>query len=148
MKIPRLTAITLGVSDLGRSTAFYAAVIDAVPNTTYVGITFIELPGAWLSLYPLKELARDISPELPASRGAFSGITLAHNARSGEDVLAVFDRVRKAGARIAKPPQDTPWGGFSGYFVDPDEYYWEVVWGPMFDFGPDGSLRFKTDGSR
>jgi uncharacterized protein len=143
MNIPRVTAITLGVADLEKSKAFYKAVFDRVPNEEYREIAFFELPGAWVTLYPVDKLAEDIAPGLSPVRGGFSGFTLAYNARSREEVLAIFDRVKAAGAALVKPPQDTFWGGFSGYFSDPDGYYWEVVWGPMFDFTADGSLRFK-----
>jgi uncharacterized protein len=143
MPIPRVTAITLGVSDMTKSTAFYAALFAILPNPDYEGVAFFELPGAWLSLYPLNKLADDISPDLSADRGAFSGVTLAYNARSKDQVLAIFAQAEVLGAHIAKAPQDTFWGGFSGYFADPDGYYWEVAWGPMFDFADDGSLRFR-----
>ena len=141
MRIPRITVITLGVTDLDRATQFYAAVLGTSPNTSNEGVTFIELPGAWISLFPLEELAKDISPDLPAVRSGFSGFTLAHNARSREDVNAILEHARSAGARLVKEAQDTFWGGFSGYFTDLDGYYWEVVWGPMFEFGPDGALK-------
>ena len=141
--IPRVTAITLGGADLAQSTAFYSALFATRPNPDYQGVAFFELPGAWLSLYPLDKLAEDIGPDVPASRPAFSGVTLAYNARSREEVDAVFAQAAKLGARIAKAPQDTFWGGYSGYFADPDGYYWEVAWGPMFDFAEDGSLRLK-----
>ncbi len=144
MTIPRMTVITLGVTDLAKSTRFYEAIFGLRPNTDYEGISFFELPGTWLTLYPIDKLAEDISPQLSATRGSFSGITLAYNARSKDEVMAIFEQVEAAGAAIAKVPQDTFWGGFSGYFTDLDGTYWEVVWGPMFDFAPDGSLRFKT----
>jgi len=144
MKIPRLTVVTLGVADLNKATEFYAAVLDMQPNTSYEGTTFIELPGAWISLFPLENLAKDISPKIPSSRGAFSGFTMAHNARTKEEVIAIMERARSAGARIVKEPQDTFWGGFSGYFADLDGYYWEVAWGPMFEFTEDGALKFKS----
>jgi len=143
MTIPRMTVVTLGVADLARSTGFYETIFGVRPNSGYEGISFFELPGTWLTLYPIEELAKDISPQLSAARGSFSGITLAYNAPSKDAVLAIFEEVQAAGASIAKAPQDTFWGGFSGYFTDLDGYYWEVVWGPMFDFAPDGSLRFK-----
>jgi uncharacterized protein len=143
MPIPRVTTITLGVADLAKATAFYAALFAAGPNPDYEGVAFFELPGAWLSLYPLDKLAEDIAPDLPAERAAFSGVTLAYNARSREEVDAVFAQAAQLGARIAKSPQDTFWGGYSGYFADPDGHYWEVAWGPMFDFAGDGSLRFR-----
>lgn len=145
MKIPRMTVITLGVSDLARSTAFYREIFSTPPVTENAGVTFIPLPGVWLSLYPLEKLAEDIGEEvkLPAP-GTFSGVTLAYNARSKDEITNIFARVAEAGAHIAKAPQDTFWGGYSGYFSDPDGHYWEVAWGPMFDFTEHGDLRFKT----
>jgi hypothetical protein len=143
MKIPRLNVITLGVADLGTATKFYQAILDTPANTSYEGVTFFELPGTWISLFPLSELARDISPSVRAVRGDFSGITLAHNARSKDEVVALIERARLAGARIMKEPRETFWGGFSGYFTDPDGYCWEIVWGPMFEFSEQGELRFK-----
>ncbi|HZD61075.1 MAG TPA: VOC family protein [Anaerolineae bacterium] len=147
MTVPRITIITLGVGDLQKSTSFYEAIFGIHPNPDYEGISFFELPGTWLTLYPLEKLAEDISPQLPASRGPFSGVTLAYNASSKEDVVAIFDQAKAAGASVVKPPQDTFWGGFSGYFADLDGYYWEVAWGPMFDHAPDGSLRFAGNGT-
>jgi len=148
MKIPRVSLITLGVSDLSKATAFYAAVLDTPPNRSYDGITFIQLPGAWLALYPLEDLAKDIAPDISISRGGFGGITLAHNARSREEVRGIMERVASAGGRIVKPPQNTFWGGFSGYFADPDGYYWEVAWGPMFAFSDNGAMCFKDDSAQ
>ncbi len=145
MKIPRVTVITLGVGDLSRATKFYETVLGTPPNRSYDGITFIELPGAWIALFPLKNLAKDISPEVPTTRSGFSGITLAHNAHSKDEVIAIIGRAKSAGARIIKETQETPWGGFSGYFADPDGYYWEVAWGPMFEFTEHGELRFKVN---
>lgn len=143
MKIPRLTVVTLGVSDLGKATEFYRAVLGTPPNTNNEGVTFIELPGTWIALFPLENLAKDIAPEISAERSGFNGVTLAHNARSRDEVIAIIERARAAGARILKEPQDTFWGGFGGYFADRDGYCWEVVWGPMFEFSKDGNLRFK-----
>ena len=145
MKISRLTAITLGVDDLDKATTFYETVLAIPPNTNYDGVTFIELPGTWISLYPFENLAMDISPEVPTARSGFSGITLAHNARSKDDVIAIIERAKSAGGRVMKPPQETFWGGFSGYFADLDGYCWEVVWGPMFEFAENGELRFKAE---
>ena len=143
MRISNVTVITLGVADLERAAAFYAAVLATTPDRSYDGVVFIQLPGVWISLYPLDALARDISPEVPTQQSGFSGITLAHNARSRDDVVAIIDRARSAGARIVKEPQATAWGGFSGYFADPDGHYWEVAWGPMFAFSESGELRFR-----
>ncbi len=143
MKIPRVTMLTLGVADLGKATEFYKIVLDIPPNTSSDGITFIELPGTWIALYPFIELAKDISPEIVPARGGFNGVTLAYNARSKGEVVEIIRRAESAGARVIKEPQDTFWGGFSGYFADLDGYYWEVAWGPMFEFKENGELKFK-----
>ncbi len=143
MNVPRMTVVTLGVADLGRAVAFYTGLTGRGPNPKFEEVAFFELPGTWLSLYPLDKLAEDISPELSPQRAAFSGITLAYNARSREEVLALVERAKGLGATVAKPPQDTFWGGFSGYIADPDGYHWEIVWGPAFDFTADGALRWK-----
>mgnify|MGYP003789509533 FL=1 len=145
MKIPRVTLLTLGVSDLNKATEFYEAVLGTPPNTSYDGVTFIELPGTWISLYPIEKLAEDISSEIPVIRSGFSGVTLAHNARSKDDVVNIIKRAESAGARIVKKPQETFWGGFSGYFADLDGYYWEIAWGPMFEFTENGELKFKEN---
>ncbi|RMG43779.1 MAG: VOC family protein [Acidobacteria bacterium] len=145
MKISRITILTLGVADLGKATEFYEAVLDTPPNTSFEGIAFFELPGTWLALYPLEKLAEDISPEIPATRRGFRGTTLACNARRKDDVIAIVRRAASAGARIVKEPQDTFWGGFSGYFADLDDYYWEVAWGPMFEFTENGEMIFKEN---
>ncbi|RPH51369.1 MAG: VOC family protein [Desulfobacteraceae bacterium] len=145
MKISRITILTLGVADLGKATRFYEAVLGTPPNTSSDGITIIELPGTWISLYPLDKLAEDISPEVPIIRSGFSGVTLAHNARSKDDVVAIMRCAELAGARVVKEPQETFWGGFSGYFADLDGYYWEVAWGPMFEFAENGELRIKEN---
>ena len=144
MKIPRLTVITLGVADLARATKFYEAVLTTPPDTSNDGVTFFQLPGIWLSLFPRDHLAKDISPNVNPARGGFSGVTLAHNARSKAEVVAILKRAQSAGARIEKEAQDTFWGGYGGYFSDPDGHYWEVVWGPMFEFTEAGELRFKS----
>lgn len=145
MNISRVSIVTLGVADLDRATNFYEAVLGTPPNRSSEGITFIELPGVWIALYPLEKLAQDISPGVPVTRSGFSGITLAHNAHSKENVVAIVSRAASAGARVVKAPQETFWGGFSGYFADLDGYYWEVAWGPMFEFAENGEMKFKED---
>ena len=145
MKISRITISTLGVADLCKATEFYEVVLGTPPNTSSDGITFIELPGTWLALYPFEKLAEDISLEVSTTHCGFSGVTLAHNARSKYDVVAIVRRAESAGARIVKEPQDTFWGGFSGYFADLDGYYWEVAWGPMVEFTENGEMKFKEN---
>lgn len=123
--------VTLGVSDLNRSTAFYRDGLGLPTNGDFAGVSFFKLKGAWLSLYSRVELAADanVSDE---SRG-FGGFTLAHNVASREEVDAVLEQARNAGARISQAARETDWGGYSGYFADPDGYLWEVAWNPHFD---------------
>ena len=137
---PRISIITLGVEDLERSVAFYRDGLG-FPTTRKpdAGIAFFQTHGVCLALYPLAELTKDVSESLSAERAGFSGVTIAHNVRTKEEVDAVLELAAKAGAKIEKPAQDTFWGGYSGYFSDPDGYLWEVAWG-AFEFNDDGSL--------
>ena len=144
MKIPRMSMITLGVTDLGAATAFYGEVLAVVPNTKHAGVAFIELPGVWLGLYPLDKLAEDASPGMSSIRSGFAGFTLAHNAKSRADVDAIHMRAAAAGARVVKPPQATFWGGYHFYFTDMDGFYWEVAHGDMFDFDACGTMQWKS----
>ena len=137
---PRISIITLGVQDLERSLRFYRDGLGL--PTTWVaekGVIFFQTNGVCLALYPYEELAKDISGAHVGPRPKFGGITLAHNVRRKEEVDEVLKLAAGAGAKIEKPAQDTFWGGYSGYFSDPDGYLWEVAWG-AFDFRPDGSL--------
>ena len=138
---PRISIITLGVADLARSVRFYRDGLG-FPTSHKDGepIAFFSTGGARLALYPLDKLAEDISPALRPAGNGFSGITLAHNTRAKEEVAAVLARAEAAGGTIIKHAQDVFWGGHSGYFADPDGYFWEVAWAPMFQFAPDGSL--------
>jgi uncharacterized protein len=125
---PRINTITLGVSDLNRSVIFYRDGLG-LPTTfkDREGIAFFQLKGTWLALYPTEALAEDAG--LPAQRARFGGITLAHNVHSKEEADQVM--AQAAGAQILKPAADTFWGGYSGYFSDPDGHSWEVAWNPF-----------------
>ena len=138
---PRITLITLGVSDLARAVRFYRDGLGW--PTTYsegAGIAFFNTAGTRLALYPLDELAADISPDTQPSRTGFGGITLAHNVRTKPEVAAVLALAERAGARIVKPAQEAAWGGHSGYFCDPDGYHWEVAWNPYTPLDEDGFM--------
>lgn len=138
---PRISIITLGVADIARSHAFYHEGLgfptSAAPDAD---IVFFQTGGACLGLYPLHKLAEDVSPQNSAERGSFPGITLAHNTRSRDEVDAVLLLAAKSGGRIEKPAQDVFWGGYSGYFSDPDGYLWEVAYADSWQFNADGSL--------
>jgi uncharacterized protein len=128
---PIISIITLGVSDLSRSISFYREGLGL--PTTYKegeGIAFFQLKGPWLALYPSAALAEDAC--LPPERARFGGMTLAHNVHSKEEADRVIAQALAAGALLLKPAADTFWGGYSGYFADPDGHPWEVAWNPYF----------------
>ena len=137
---PRISLITLGVRDLERSLVFYRDGLGFPTTwTADKGVIFLKTSGTRLALYPYEKLMHDVSPEWNHPASPFSGITLAHNVREKSQVDDLLILAEKAGARIERPAHDTFWGGYSGYFSDPDGYLWEIAWG-AFDFLPDGSL--------
>ena len=128
---PRISIVTLGVTDLARSVEFYRDGLGLVlydENTE--SIAFFQNKGTWLALYPREALADDVG--IPTQGSGFSGVTLAHNLRSKEEVDELLAVAVAAGATLVKPAQDTFWGGYSGYFSDPDGYLWEIAWNPFF----------------
>jgi catechol 2,3-dioxygenase-like lactoylglutathione lyase family enzyme len=130
---PKIGLITLGVRDLERSLRFYRDGLG-LPTHDYKpeqGIVFFEMEGTWLALYPRDELAKDAG--VPAEGGGFAGIALAHNVPSKEEADKVFAQAVAAGAKPVKKPQDVFWGGYSGYFADPDGHLWEVAFNPFTD---------------
>jgi uncharacterized protein len=138
---PRISIITLGVTDFVRSLHFYRDGLGWPTRATDASdIAFFNTAGTRFAIYPLTKLAGDISPTLPSMRSGFSGITLAHNVRTRDEVASVLAQAEAAGAVIVKPAQDAFWGGHSGYFADPNGYYWEVAFAPGFQFAADGSL--------
>ncbi len=128
----KISLVTLGVEDLERSRSFYEALSwlarDYDPAQ---GIAFLDLEGAWLSLFPRSSLAGDAGVE-PAGTG-FRGFTLAHNEPSPDAVDHAFAEAVGAGARVVKSPEPTEWGGYSGYFADPDGFLWEIAYNPFTD---------------
>jgi uncharacterized protein len=129
----KISLVTLGVSDLARSFAFYRDGLG-LPARDYEpdqGIAFFDLEGTWLALFSREDLAADAG--VPAAGDGFGGITLAHNEPSREAVDAVFAEAVAAGAAVVKLPADTSWGGYSGYFADPDSHLWEVAFNPFTD---------------
>jgi hypothetical protein len=125
---PRITLVTLGVSDLARSIRFYRDGLGLPQRETPESVAFFEMRGMWLSLYAREALAEDaaVSPE----GSGFRGFTLAHNVRSPEAVDRLLADAVAAGATLVKPGQKVFWGGYSGYFADPDGFLWEVAWNP------------------
>jgi uncharacterized protein len=138
---PRISLITLGVSDLERSLRFYRDGLGLPTTwTPDKGVIFFSTTGTALALYPYDDLARDAGPAYEGvPRTKFPGIVPAHNVREKSEVDGVLAAAERAGGTIAKPARDAFWGGYSGYFADPDGYLWEVAWG-AFPFRADGSL--------
>lgn len=137
---PRISIITLGVASLERSLKFYQQGLG-FPTTKSAddGIIFFQMQGTCLALYPYDSLCEDASPEFKIAKPKFGGITLAHNVRTQEEVREILNQAEAVGGKIEKPAQDTFWGGYSGYFSDPDGYLWEVAWG-AFEIADDGNL--------
>ncbi len=140
MTVPaRISIVTLGVADLGRAAAFYAALGWRRSAASNESIVWFKTAGSVLGLFPFDELAEDA--DLPVTpRVGFGGITLAINVASQAEVDAALAAAQAAGGSILKPAQHTSWGGYSGYFADPDDYPWEVAYNPYFTFDPDGRL--------
>lgn len=137
----RISIITLGVQDLTRSYDFYCNGLG-FPTTRKPeqGIIFFQTSGVCLALYPHEKLAEDVSLSLSKARCAFSGITLAHNTKTKNEVDEILRRAEASGGKIEKTPRIVEWGGYSGYFSDPDGYLWEVAWSADWQFNADSSL--------
>jgi catechol 2,3-dioxygenase-like lactoylglutathione lyase family enzyme len=136
--VPRLTVITLGVSNMRASILFYEALgFTRKLRATGETVAFFETGGTALGLFPWDQLAHDVMlPDDPRPRG-FRGATLAWNCRTREEVDAVLDFVVSKGAVLLKPAKATDYGGYSGYFADPDDHPWEVVVAPGIEVGQD-----------
>lgn len=138
---PRISIVTLGVDDLERSFEFYHRRLG-FPTTRRPesGIIFFQTRGTCLALYPRDKLAEDVSPDLTCERSPFPGITLAHNTRTQAEVDEILELAARSGGRIEKQAQIASWGGYSGYFSDPDGHLWEIAWSADWKFNDDGSL--------
>lgn len=139
----RISVVTLGVGDLERSRRFYEA-LGWRPGFVSEEILFFQAGGMVLALFPRKHLATDA--QMADSGSGFGGFTLAHNVRSRDEVDAVMAQAAAAGAPILKPAQDVFWGGYSGYFADPDGHAWEVAWNPHWTLEADGSVHLGKAG--
>lgn len=131
---PRISMITLGVRDLATSTQFYRDGLGLPLLESPPGVAFFALNGTWLALFGREDLAADAN--VAAAGSGFAGIALAHNVESEAAVDAQMAEAAAAGARIVKPAQKTAWGGYAGYFADPDGHLWEIAHNPFMQVGP------------
>lgn len=134
-----LSLVTLGVSDLARSRTFYARLGWREAGVSKPEIAFFRLHGLVLALFPRQALADDAG--VPAEGSGFAGITLAINVPSREAVSEVIGDAVAAGARITQPADDVFWGGYRGYFADPDGHLWEVCWNPFWPLDAAGAIQ-------
>ena len=134
---PRISLVTLGVEDVARATAFYER-LGWKKSSGNEAVTFIQLKGTILGLFSRAALAEDARVENTPK--GFSGITLAHNVSSERGVDAVFKFALSCGATEVKKPEKAHWGGYSGYFADPDGHLWEVAYNPFFKMNAEGHV--------
>jgi catechol 2,3-dioxygenase-like lactoylglutathione lyase family enzyme len=134
----RLSLVTLGVADLDRALRFYEA-LGWKRGNKEAEVAFFQLNGMILALWSRENLAADAG--VPAHGGGFAGIALAYNARSRTEVDAVLAEAERAGGKLGKPAHDTFWGGYSGYFSDPDGHLWEVAHNPFWEVTADGEVK-------
>ena len=135
---PRITVITLGVDNLDKSLAFYRNGLGWATQGIigkefeHGAVVFFDLqPGLKLALWPRDSVSFDTG--IPKFNRSPTELTIGHNVSSKEEVDAVMEQARRAGAKVVKPAQATFWGGYAGYFQDPDDHLWEIVWNPQFD---------------
>ena len=138
---PRITLVTLGVSDLHRAIGFYRGLGWEPARVIADDVAFFQMGGMGLALWGRDQLAADSAAE---DVGGFGGVTLAHNVDSEAAVDAVIEVVRAAGGTIAREPAATEWGGYSGIFHDPDGHPWEVAHNPFWELRADGTVHIPT----
>ena len=140
----KITCICLGVKNMEKAIKFYRDGLGYKTNCKENNppVCFFDTPGTKFELYPLDLLVKDIDESSLKIESGFSGITLAYNVEKKEDVDKVIELVKNAGGKIIKEPQNVFWGGYHAYFSDLDNYFWEVVWGPDFQFDENGLLKF------
>jgi len=131
---PRISMITLGVSDLAASIQFYEQGLGFPRMESPPEVAFFTLNGTWLGLYGREALAEDAM--VPAEGSGFEGFTLSHNVSTEKEVDKVVAQAVAAGAYLVKEPQAVFWGGYSGYFKDLDGHLWEIAHNPLFWVGP------------
>ncbi|MCH8497495.1 MAG: VOC family protein [Marinobacter sp.] len=134
---PRISMITLGVNDLVRSVRFYEQGLGLPRMPSPPEVAFFTLNGSWLGLFGRDALAADAGIKDGIGHKGFAGFSLAHNLHSPAEVDALMAQAERAGAKVTKAARKTEWGGYAGYFADPDGYLWEIAHNPHFWVGPE-----------
>jgi uncharacterized protein len=137
----RVSAVTLGVKNLETAKKFYVDGLGWKPSFENEEVIFFQTGGMIFALFLRDQLAADFQAN-PATFGR-APMALAYNVRAKNEVDSVIERAAAAGATILKPPQEASWGGYSGYFADPDGFAWEVAWNPSWPLAPDGTIEFR-----
>lgn len=133
---PSISFITLGVSDVRKSRAFYRDMGLTEDDRSNDQVVFYDLGGHFLALFSRDALAEDAGvPPAPEHQGLASA--LSHNVRNASEISAILQLAEASGGTILKEASAPPWGGMRGYFADPDGFAWEIAWNPAFDFGTD-----------
>jgi len=134
--------ITLGVTDLARSRAFYKALGWHESSGSQAEIAFYQAGSVVFGLFQRDALAEDAN--VPAAGSGFQGFTLAHNVESEEAVIRTLEEAVAVGATLARPAEKVFWGGFRGYFADPDGFLWEVCFNPFFPLDAQGHVQLPA----
>lgn len=137
---PHVTMITLGVTDLGRSKAFYEGLGWEASPKSMDDLVLFHLGKLLIALFPRESLAEDVG--VPDSGKGFAAITLCHNTQDRAETDAVLRQAGSLGGKVVKPAQEVFWGGYSGYFADPDGHLWEVAHNPFWPLDEQGNVIF------
>ena len=136
-----ISFVTLGVTDLARSRAFYTELGFEEHARSNAQVAFFDLGGQIFALFPRSALAEDAGGR-PAPPGSGIGFSLARNVAKESDVQRLLERAERAGGRITREASSPPWGGLRGYFADPDGFAWEIAWNPDIELDVDGRVSF------
>lgn len=141
---PRISIVTLGVGDMVKSRKFYEDLGWEAAKASTDNVTFFKGRGIVLGLYSHDDLAKDAGIEIAGAAG-FKGVSLAYNSSSEEEVDASFAHALACGAKSVKQPEKVFWGGYSGYFADPDGHLWEVAYNPFAPLDENGHMKLDVD---
>ena len=144
-KEQRANLVTLGVRNLEAAKTFYKTMLGWKPWQEVGDIVMFDMSGFILALYPDKELAADMKQPVDRASSRYPGFSISYNTRSEQEVDDIFKRIADSKVTILKPPQKAEWGGYSGYFADPDGHAWEVAYNPFWTLDADGRVATSAE---